>query len=162
RRILSDSTGNIIVVGTVSNDPIIAYGSPTQTGKILVTKLDRAGRTLFRFTFGSSGYNEPLGVVLDAQGNSYIFGVSYPAAGKSSSIDFPLVNALLPDAAGPGFLAKLDPTGSRLLFSTLVGGLHANAYVGGVTLDSLGNVYAAGSTTLSDFPVTSGAFQDNN
>ena len=161
RRIASDAAGNLVVVATVSDDQLYAYGSGTQTGKIGVMKLDRGGRVLFRFTFGSSGYNEPGGVVVDPHGNIYIFGISYPAAGKLSSIDFPLVNPLLPNAAGPVFLAKVDPTGSRLLFSTFLGGLHASARVGGLTLDSQGDVYVTGSTTVSDFPVTPGAFQDN-
>src|SRR5436853_7739138 len=42
-QILSDAAGNTIVVGTISNDQHIAYGSPTVTGKIVVTKLDHAG-----------------------------------------------------------------------------------------------------------------------
>jgi uncharacterized protein (TIGR03437 family) len=155
-KILSDTAGNTVVVGTISNDQLIAYGSPTPTGKIIVTKLDSAGSTVFRFIFGSSGYNEPRAAAIDAQGNIYIAGRTF-----SSLNDFPLVNALMPNALGPGFVAKVDPTGSRLLFSTRLGGITTGAEVGALALDPQANVYVTGSTPISDFPVTPGAFQGN-
>ena len=59
------------------------------------------------------------------------------------------------------FLAKLDPTGSKLLFCTfLSGGNEQN--VAGVAVDANGNVYVAGTTGSTSYPVTSGAAETQN
>ena len=63
---------------------------------------------------------------------------------------------------GYGFIAKLNPTGSALLFSTLLGGTAgANALSGvdKIAIDNNGAVYALGTSSSPDFPVTSGAYQ---
>ena len=63
---------------------------------------------------------------------------------------------------GYGFIAKLNPTGSALLFSTLLGGTAgANALSGvdKIAIDNNGAVYALGTFPSPDFPVTSGAYQ---
>ena len=89
-------------------------------------------------SFGGSGsvdsspFRAPLyasdagvSIARDAQGNIYV-------AGDAASVDFPLVNALPSSGVScPApyttcvvsgvFVAKLDPTGSQLLFSTFVG-----------------------------------------
>ena len=56
------------------------------------------------------------------------------------------------------FVVKLDPTGSRVLYTTSLGGSRWDgAFV--ITVDTSGNVYVAGSTASPDFPTTAGAFQ---
>ena len=55
-------------------------------------------------------------------------------------------------------MAKINPGGTGLVFSTYVGGSgidNGNA----VAVDSSGSAYVAGATSSSDFPLTSGAFQ---
>ena len=48
-----------------------------------------------------------------------------------------------------------------LLYSSYIGGA-ADDYGLGIALDATGNVYVAGSTKSTDFPVTSGVLQDSN
>jgi hypothetical protein len=61
------------------------------------------------------------------------------------------------------FVAKLDATGSAVVFATYLGGSFIDT-VGGMALDSASNVYISGSTALNrsgfvQYPTTPGAFQ---
>lgn len=55
------------------------------------------------------------------------------------------------------FITKLNPTGSKLLYSTYLGG-KADIYCIGLALDPAGNAYITGVTS-GGFPVTASAFQ---
>src|SRR5262249_41238417 len=55
------------------------------------------------------------------------------------------------------FVAKLNATGSALLYGSFWGGLATDS-PSDIALDSGGNVYVAGHTNSIDFPVTAGAF----
>ncbi len=52
---------------------------------------------------------------------------------------------------GDGFITELDPTGSKFLFSSYIGG-SADDRVTGVALDANGNIYLSGHTLSKDFP----------
>lgn len=93
---------------------------------------------------------------LDAQGNIYF-------AGASTDGEYPTT----PGAATPnprGFnvtnivVTKMDPTGSRILYSTYIGGGN-NELAAGVAVDPTGALYVTGATDSSDFPTTANAFQ---
>jgi hypothetical protein len=94
-------------------------------------------------------------IAVDGSGDSFI-------AGQTASTDFPTgtngaVTAAPAANAGVSFVAELDPTGAKLLYSTYLAGLTSNtaesAY--GVAVDSSGKVYVTGSTFATDFPTTS-------
>jgi hypothetical protein len=55
-------------------------------------------------------------------------------------------------------VAKLDPTGSRLVYATYIGG-EGSDFAIGMDVDRFGNVVATGGTNSPDFPTTPGAFQ---
>ena len=59
----------------------------------------------------------------------------------------------VPNTSGRPFLMKLDPTGSKLVFTAT--GIGGNA----LALDSSGDIYMAGSTVYTDYPTTPGAYQ---
>ena len=95
------------------------------------------------------------------QGNMYV-------AGSTTSIDFPPAPQppapFQPTLAGKAniFIAKFDPTGSSLLFSTYLGGDGVDTSAG-VAVDSALNVYVAGTTTSTNFPTTaSNAFHSGS
>lgn len=150
-----DSSGNIYVTGP----------APVKTGftNTLVQKFSPAGALIYSRMFGGSLMDHPRAIAVDASGDAWV-------AGDTTSTDFPVTsNAAQPKFAGgasePGygsfgdaFLAKVDPTGSKLLYATYWGGSAPDiAY--GLAVDSSGAAYIVGGTSSSDFPVTSGAFQ---
>ena len=57
----------------------------------------------------------------------------------------------LPRGQKDAFVAKLDATGSRLVYSTLLGGALDDA-INAIAVDAGGNAYVAGETYSSDFP----------
>ena len=59
---------------------------------------------------------------------------------------------------GDAFLAKLNPAGNVLLYSTYLGG-SATDRGAGVAVDLLGMAYITGDAQSPDFPTTPGAFQ---
>ena len=95
---------------------------------------------------------------MDSAGNAYV-------TGETDSLDFPTANALQEFGGGrsDAFVAKLNPMGSALVFSTYLGGNNDENYstndIGGVAADAAGNAYITGSTCSSDFP-TAGALQN--
>jgi hypothetical protein len=89
---------------------------------------------------------------VDSGGNAYIAGLTF-------STNFPTT----PDAydatfngADDAFVAQLDPAGTQLAYSTLLGGDSTDeAY--GIGLGTDNSVYVAGLTSSANFPVTTGA-----
>ncbi|HKO45254.1 MAG TPA: SBBP repeat-containing protein [Pyrinomonadaceae bacterium] len=56
-----------------------------------------------------------------------------------------------------GFVTKLNPTGSEMIYSTLLGGTSAEAF--SIAVDSSGGAYVSGRSNSSDFPVTTDSYQ---
>ena len=56
------------------------------------------------------------------------------------------------DTPSGAFVVKWDPTGTRMLYSTFVGGDRTS--ISGLKADAQGNVTLTGTTYSSDFPVT--------
>jgi uncharacterized protein (TIGR03437 family) len=106
-----------------------------------VTKVDPAASRLIYSTginqvttADSFGSNSNSGLAVDAAGNAYVTGV---LQGRT----YPFTVALPSNAPFEfGYLSKLDPAGSNLLYSIPVGGA-------GVQIDSSGAVYTAGAVT---------------
>jgi hypothetical protein len=84
---------------------------------------------------------------VDASGAAFV-------SGYTSSIDFPIKNAVQPTMTGrpDAFLTKLSPAGDQLLFSTYLGG-SGREFGKGVTLDASGNPILVGWTESTDFPL---------
>ncbi len=61
-------------------------------------------------------------------------------------------------ASYDAFVAKLNPTGSALVYSTYLGGSGQDLAFG-IAVDSAGNAYVTGNTGSSNFPITPKAFQ---
>lgn len=170
-----DAQGEAYVAGlALPASPPGSAGFPTTPGAFQTTstttisggvaKLNSNGSALVYATYlgGSNpnNYADPdgaTGVAVDALGNAHI-------TGWTASADFPTTpgafNTTPPDGTYVAYVAKLNPTGSALIYSTLLGET-ASDERGLIKIDAQGNAYVLGETTSSNFPVTAGAFQPN-
>ncbi|HEY3132795.1 MAG TPA: SBBP repeat-containing protein [Acidobacteriota bacterium] len=121
-----------------------------------VAKLSPGGSALTYSTYlGGSRRDYANGVAVDATGNCYV-------TGYTESSDFPTTNGVQTGSGGgvDAFVAKFNPAGSALAFSTYLGGSGTDIGLG-IAADSAGNAYVAGSTDSTNFP-TMAAFQSAN
>lgn len=148
-----DGAGEATVVGyTLSADfptksPIQpAYGG---AGDAFVARLNAAGSALLYSTYlGGSGEDRALGVAVDGAGDAYV-------TGSTQSSNFPVTQGAYQTIMGGGtdaFVAELNSAGSKMLYSTLLGG-SANDQGNAIALDPAGNAYVTGSTSSPNFPV---------
>jgi hypothetical protein len=150
-RIVADSAGNAYVTGTTySTDfPTMNPLQPTNGGAsdAFVAKIDPTGSALAYSTYlGGNGDDSGSGITVDSAGNAYV-------DGYTGSTDFPTKNPLQAANAGSydAFVAKIDATGSALIYSTYLGG-GTSDYASGIAVDSAGNAYVNGTTASGDFP----------
>lgn len=153
-----DAKGEVVVGGwTTADDFPTTPGSfdPQLTGPAgatgWVTKFERGGAKLVYSTFleGSWFGDEVHAIAVAANGAAVI-------GGKTSSSDFPTTPGAFDTSFGtsnPGFLCRLNATGTALEWSTFLG---TSADVTAIRLDPSQGVLVAGTT--SGFPVTPGAF----
>lgn len=120
-----------------------------------VTKFDPAGSTLLYSTFlGPNNSASPRAITLDAENDAYVIA-------STSSSTFATVNGIESYANGSDFLlVEIDPLAATQLFATYIGGSGYES-PSGIAIDANKNLYIAGTTFSTDFPVTPGAFQQS-
>jgi len=132
-------------------------------GDAFVTKLNAEGSALVYSTYLGGSTNESgEGIAVDILGNAYVTGIT-------DSADFPttlgsfqprMLSCVTPNPCTNGFVTKLNAQGTRLVYSTYLGG-NLNAQSMAIAINSFGNAYVTGSTDDSSFPVTANAFQNS-
>lgn len=164
-----DGSGNIYLTGGTNSSfyTTNALSSRLAGGQAAyVAKFNPAGTELLYATFLSgtvSTSGEPIstnasGIGVDRAGRVYI-------AGITNNRDFPVTPGTLQPLNKGGldvFIAKLNPNGSALVYSTYLGGSGNETEEFGypdIAVDGNENAYVAGTTSSRDFPVTPGAFQ---
>ncbi len=101
---------------------------------------------LYSTYLGGSGTDQAAGIAVDNTGNVYM-------TGTTNSANFPLATlGTLPGNANHVFVAKLDSTGTNLIYADYIGGNNED-YGVGLVLDGANNVYVTGSTESNNFPV---------
>src|SRR6266404_2069098 len=147
-----DGAGNAYVTGwTTSTDfPTINPFQPTYGGNsdAFVAKINPAGSALVYSSYlGGSGNDGGDSIAVDSAGNVYV-------TGSASSTNFPTVSPLQPTYGGgnsDAFVAKINATGSALVYSTYLGGSGDDLGLG-IAVDSAGNAYVSGGTGSTNFP----------
>jgi len=154
--VASDTEGNVYVVGlTYSPDfPVTAGAFQTKfggTSDAFIAKIGPDGKRIWATYLGGILDDWATGVALDSAGNVLV-------TGWTRSANFPLANPIqsaLDNGASDdydAFVAKLDPTGAILLYSTFLGGARDDG-AAGIAVDSAGNAYVAvTSQSATGFP----------
>lgn len=155
------SDGSAYVAGPIDYGELPATPGALQAFRAgntdaFIAKLDPTGSSLVYLTYlGGTEYDVPIAIAVDAGGDAYVTGAT-----RSSNFPtrFPLQAA--PGGAGDGFVARVNASGTALVFSSYLGG---NGYdqSNGIAVDSRGDVYIAGSTTSNNFPLAA-AIQTSN
>ena len=120
-----------------------------------MTKFSSDGSEILYSSYlgGTSGNNFPSGIAVDSAGSAWIAGFtasgSFPLAGNAFQ------RSLRSD--GNGFVSKVSPDGTKLLYSTYLGGGNTDDLLG-IAVDSTGNAYVAGWSNSINFP-TVNAYQ---
>ena len=149
-----DSAGNAYVAGyTISPDfPVTAGGglaTPSVGGsqRSFVTKLDVNGGVVFSALLGGATASMAQAVTVTPAVQVLVSGTSLTSGFPSTSGAYSIG-----DTANHPYLLELDATGTKTIFSaTGIGG-------SALAADSSG-IYVAGTTTLLDYPTTTGAYQ---
>lgn len=146
---------------------------------VAIMKLDATGRNRVYATYlGGNGNEQPHSLITDNSGNLII-------AGRTSSANFPATNKVGTGGGFDIFITKLNANGTGIVGSLVIGGsaddgvnirgkyTGASGYVSTrlnygddarseVIIDGAGNIYLAGCTQSTNFPVSANAFQKNN
>jgi hypothetical protein len=159
-----DSSGAAYVTGSEQSTDFPTVNPPLQIGNAggtdaFVSKVNPSGNALDYSTYlGGSGADVGRAIAVDASGDVFV-------AGYTLSSNFPTQNAFQSTNPGSGnahcFVTELNPAGTSLVFSTYFGGSGQDRAFG-IALDPQGNIYLAGDTTSTDFPITANAFQSMN
>jgi hypothetical protein len=94
-------------------------------------------------------------VAVDGAGHAYV-------AGYTQSLGLGTAGVVQPsyDADVDAYVAKLDPSGTSLVYATYLGGAQVDE-ANGIAVDANGHAYVTGETNSTDFPTT-GALQPAN
>jgi hypothetical protein len=151
RGLAIDANGNAYVSGVTrsTNFPIVGGVQNTLRGEAdaFVLKISTTGGgVLFSTYLGGGGLDEGTGISIDTARNVYV-------SGATRSTDFPTAAAYQNALNGntDAFVAKLNPAGSSLLYSTYLGGTRTDSAFA-LASDPGGTVTLVGTTNSEDFP----------
>lgn len=142
--------GSVYITGTTESDdfPTVNPVQPAPGGfqDLFVTRLSATGAVTFSTLLGGSDDDIAAASTIDAEGFVYL-------AGRSSSLDFPVVNAAWPrpPAANAPIAVKLSPASRSVVYATFFGGSGVDI-VRSVASDSSGALLIGGTTSSPDFP----------
>ena len=151
---------NVYVAGTTTSPtfPVQSGGTaPTLNGAsdVFIAKLNNNGSALIFSTYvGGSGSETAAGIGIDS-------GFNVAVGGTTNSTDFPLLNNFDTPTLAAGnhaFVFEVNSSGSAPLYSTYLGG-NGNESASGLAVDVKNKIYVTGTTTSTNFPTTTGAFQ---
>src|SRR5262249_55071249 len=151
-----DSSGNACVAGQRQSQDFPAV-SPYQSSlkglsDAFVAKINAAGSAVSWSTYLGGAGSDTANDIAVGPADSVI------VAGTTNSTDFPTARAFQPQnmsvspATVDGFITRFSADGSKLDFSTYLGGAGFDS-VSGIAVDATGNVYATGYTDSTNFPV---------
>lgn len=170
--IASDSSGHVYIAGTTTSATTfpetataqlgpglpVSAGSSAAAREFFVAKIDPAqtgANSLVYLTFLGGSTDQQGGLIaVDSAGDVAI-------TGTTSSADFPVTDGSTRTAgANDTIVSEIDPSGAKLLYSTMFGGNGAESQQtnGGIALTASGDIFVASDTNSTNLPVTAGAY----
>jgi len=135
--IAADAGGNVYILAVDLMQSIASTPGALSLGSrdVVLLKLDPTGqKLLYAAAFGGNGVEGILDLSVDGDGNAYVMGAT-------SSTNFPgAFTGAIPTPSG-SFIAKVDPTGSKLLYASYGG---AGETPIALAVDSAGAAYVSG------------------
>jgi hypothetical protein len=157
-----DAAGNVYIGGTTTSAATFAQSGtrlgPTGGSDFFIAKINPSitgPSSLVYLTFiGGSGTELGGEIAVDSKGNVAI-------AGTSTSVDYPVTDSSTltlgtnGKAVNDAAVTEIDPTGAKLVYSTLFGGNGNEASVspGGIAMDSAGDIYLAMDTQSTNLTI---------
>ena len=158
---LNDTTREVYVTGYTAsaNFPVTvgAYQTIRRGGnEIFVTKFNDYGTSLLYSTLISTpGSDMAYGIAIDSYGCAYVTG----STNNNTYPTTPDAYQTIHSAGQDGFVSKLNPFGSVLLYSTYIPG-NSTDQPYSIAIDANNDVFITGWTqSTANFPITPGAFQ---
>lgn len=155
--IATDGNYNTYVCGTTYSPSFpVTSGSYDQTKDnnydVFVSKFNSIDDNLIYSTFiGGNSSESGLGIAIDNNGDAFV-------TGNTSSNNFPVSLTAYDKTQNGGsdaFIAKLNPNGNELLYSSYIGGAK-NDEGTSISIDKNNCPYVAGKTESIDFPTLNG------
>lgn len=163
RSIAVDAAGCSFIAGDAGPNYLITAGA-FQTvnaggSDLFVTKLSPSGNEAIYSTYiGGNSVENGYDIAVDLLGNAYI-------TGSSESLNFKLTSNAFQTVHQGGWsdavLTKLNASGSKLLYSTYIGG-NGDDVAHSIAIDDFGNACIVGRTESTDFDITPTAYQSDN
>jgi uncharacterized repeat protein (TIGR01451 family) len=146
-----DSQGSAYVTGsTFSTDFPLSSAFQSEKGSVsdaFVVKLNPAGTALVYATYlGANGSDTGNAIAVDSEGNAYVTGLT-------GSGSFPVTSGAFQnakDGLADGFVTKLNPSGSALVYSTFLGGDNADTGLA-IAVDNSNRATVVGRTDSTRF-----------
>jgi uncharacterized protein (TIGR03437 family) len=160
-----DSSGDAFVLGSGAPTGVapITGGDPTNLAGFVI-KLNPAGSKILTGFTGLGGQY----MAIDGQGDVYLAGLITPPGAAPPPFTAGALQTSQPNGICGGdftaiscpyeYVAKVDPTGTELIYLTGLNGTYG-ATPAGIAADASGNAIVAGTTDSPDFPVTSDGFE---
>ena len=121
-----------------------------------VSRLNAQGSALVYSTFlGGASTDEGTGIKIDGTGSAYVAGLTYSSSFPTTPGAF---QTTFTGGDRDAFVAKLNPAGSALVYSTLLGGSAVDE-ARAIAINSTGNAFVTGRTSSANFPTTGGVYQ---
>jgi uncharacterized protein (TIGR03437 family) len=158
-------TGYILTAGAFPTTPGAVTGGSISGDTGFVVELNPQGSAAVVSLQGFGG----SAIAVDAQNNIYAAGnfsgengpnqPTTPGAFQTAVHNASCFSSfILNYFCGYQHIAKIDPTGTKLIYGTYIAGSYG-ASLAGMAVDADGNAIVAGSTNSPDYPTTPGAYQ---
>ncbi|MBI2271476.1 MAG: PKD domain-containing protein [Bacteroidetes bacterium] len=161
------ASNEVIIAGNTDspNFPVTAGAFQPAFGggfsDVFISKLNATGSALIYSTYLGGVDNDDLtwmgdGLAINSAGEAFVTGVT-------ASANFPVKAGSFDtgyNGVRDGFVTKLNPTGTALIYSTFLGGTSSDNG-SGIAIDAAGAAYVTGSTGSINFPTTAGSYDNS-